>query len=221
MTRPPRPRERPVRGTRAAPHVRPFRADAAQQYPAVIGCDEVGRGALCGPVVVAAVWFEPAHIPSDLLEALDDSKRLPAPVREEITERLEACARIALAASSARRIDRWDIRATTLEAMQRAVARLALTALVMVDGRDVPPGLRLECQAVIKGDGTVPQIAAASIVAKTVRDRLMRRLDPRYPAYGWARNAGYATADHLAAIEEHGLSPHHRLSFGAQLALPL
>ncbi|MCJ2049908.1 ribonuclease HII [Methylobacterium sp. J-070] len=183
----------------------------AADYPAAVGCDEVGRGALCGPVVVAAVWFDPAAIPPALLGALDDSKRLPEPVRARLAPLIRTHARVAVAAGSRALIDRINIRAATLDAMMRAVARLGVAAPVLVDGRDALPGL--PGRAVIGGDRLVPQIAAASIVAKVFRDDLMRRLAERHPGYGWDRNVGYGTAIHRAGLTTLGRSPHHRLSF--------
>ena len=189
----------------------PFDPMVANRYPAVTGCDEVGRGALCGPVVVAAVWFDPVAIPPTLLAALDDSKRVPRPVREALAPLIRAHARVAVAAGSRALIDRINIRAATLDAMARAVARLGLDAPVLVDGRDALPGL--PGRAVVGGDRSVPQIAAASIVAKVFRDRLMRRLALRHPGYGWERNVGYGTPIHRAGLTAQGRSPHHRLSF--------
>lgn len=189
----------------------PFDPARATDYPAVIGCDEVGRGALCGPVVVAAVWFDPAAIPPDLLGTLDDSKRVPEPVRMRLAPLIRAHGRVAVAAGSRALIDRINVRAATLDAMGRAVARLGITAPVLVDGRDALPGL--SGRAVVGGDRLVPQIAAASIVAKVFRDDLMRCLAARHPGYGWERNVGYGTAVHRAGLTKLGRSPHHRLSF--------
>jgi ribonuclease HII len=201
----------------------PFDPADAARFPAVIGVDEVGRGALCGPVVVAAVWFEPASLPPALLGALDDSKKLKATVRDRLAAELLAVARVRVTAASAALVDRRGIRTMTLDAMRRAAEGLAIDALVMVDGIDRPPGLTLSCEPCVKGDATVPQIAAASIVAKSCRDRLLQRLAVRHPGYHWERNAGYGTADHLAAIERLGPTRHHRQSFAplAQRALAL
>ncbi|MCJ2010561.1 ribonuclease HII [Methylobacterium sp. J-092] len=193
--------------------VPPFDPACAADYPAVIGCDEVGRGALCGPVVVAAVWFDPIAIPPDLLARLDDSKRVKEPLREILTPLIRAQGRVAVAAGSRALIDRVNVRVATLDAMRRAVLRLALDAPVLVDGRDAVPGLPQPCRAVVGGDRAVPQIAAASIVAKTFRDALMRVLARRHPHYGWERNVGYGAPVHLAGLRTHGRTPHHRLSF--------
>ena len=196
----------------------PFDPARAAHYPALIGVDEVGRGALCGPVVVAAVWFDPAAFPAALIGALDDSKRLDRAARERLAPLIRCHARTALAAGSRALIDAVNVRAATLDAMARAVARLGLAAPVRVDGRDVPPGLALPCEAVVGGDARVPQIAAASIVAKVARDGLMRALARRHPAYAWERNVGYGTHAHLAGLARHGPTPHHRTSFRVALA---
>lgn len=190
-----------------------FNPRHARRYPIVIGCDEAGRGALCGPVVVAAVWFEPTRIPRDLLGALDDSKKLRPAVREELALAIRVHARVAVAAGSAARIDSRGIRNVTLECMRLAVLRLGIGGPVRFDGLDVPPGLDLPCEAVVRGDGLVPQIAAGSIIAKTTRDAIMDRLALRYGGYLWDRNAGYGTADHMAALSRIGPCRHHRHSF--------
>ena len=197
--------------------MRPFETARASDYPACIGCDEVGRGALCGPVIVAAVWFDPSALPADLLGALDDSKRLDRATRESLTPLIRRHGRVALAGGSRALVDRCNVRGATLDAMRRAVLRIDVPGPVLVDGRDAIPGLGdRACRAVIGGDRLVPQIAAASIVAKTCRDALMRVLARRHPAYAWERNAGYGTAVHLAALTRHGCSPHHRVSFTAR-----
>lgn len=198
----------------------PFDPAEAARYPSVIGCDEVGRGALCGPVLVASLWFDPTAIPPALLARLDDSKRLDRATREALTPLILASSRVALAAGSRALVDRINVRAATLDAMRRAVRRLGLDAPVLVDGRDPIPGLDQPCSAVVGGDRLVPQIAAASIVAKTVRDRIMRILATRYPAYAWERNAGYGTAAHLAGLKLAGRSPHHRVSFTGRYGSP-
>ncbi len=202
----------PPRST-SAKAARPFDPAQAAGYPSVIGCDEVGRGALCGPVMVAAIWFDPLAFPPEILARLDDSKRLDRAAREALTPLIRAHARVCLAAGSRALVDRVNVRGATLDAMRRAVTGLGLDATVLVDGRDAIPGIGLPCRAVVGGDRLVPQIAAASIVAKTCRDDLMRRLARRHPAYAWERNAGYGTAAHLAGLTAQGRSPHHRVSF--------
>jgi ribonuclease HII len=198
---------------------RPFQQTGPTHHPAAIGCDEVGRGALCGPVVVSAVWFDPAEFVD--LDLLDDSKRLTARARERLYVRIRAQAKVTVVAVSAPRIDRRGIRRATLEAMSRAISALGIQAPVLVDGLDVPPGLALEVTPLVQGDRRVPQIAAASIVAKVTRDRILTSLAPRYPDFGWDQNMGYATEAHLDALRRLGPTPHHRRSFAAEDAFQI
>lgn len=190
----------------------------------VAGVDEVGRGPLAGPVVAAAVMF--SCRPSRRLTALlDDSKKLTAPEREAADAALRDCPgiQIAIAAASVREIGRLNILHASMLAMSRAVRRLRATPdLVLVDGNRCPP-LQCAAEAVVGGDGECLSIAAASIVAKVTRDRLMRLLSLRCPGYGWERNAGYGTATHRAALQVLGITAHHREAFGAvrQLSLAL
>jgi len=163
--------------------------------------------------VVAAVWFQPTAIPPCLLEELDDSKQLTRPARTRLAGEIRRFARISVASSSSSLIDKKGIRTMTLDAMQRAVIHLSIEAPVRIDGLDVPSGIPWPSQAIVRGDAKVPQIAAASIVAKVTRDELMARLAIRYPGYGWERNAGYGTREHLAAIKKLGATVHHRMSF--------
>jgi ribonuclease HII len=186
----------------------------------VAGVDEAGRGPLAGPVVAAAVVL-PAGV---AVEGARDSKRLEAGAREELFGRiLQAALGVGVGAASVREIDRLNIlRATTL-AMRRALARLdeAPGQVVVVDGLPVRD-LGREHEAVVGGDALIHTVACASIVAKVVRDRLMRRLAERYPGYGWDTNMGYGTLEHRAALEALGPTPHHRLTFGGtQLRLGL
>lgn len=190
----------------------------------VAGVDEVGRGPLAGPVVAAAVVF-PAGVPRRLAALLDDSKKLSAEQRLVAFRALHACGRaeIAVGAASVAEIERLNILHAALLAMCRAVRRLpAPPDLALVDGNQ-PPALGCEVRCVVGGDGLSLSIAAASIVAKVVRDRAMARLGVRFPGYGWDSNAGYATAFHVAALRRMGPTRHHRPSFGtvAQLALAL
>lgn len=190
-----------------------FDSSRRSEFGAVIGCDEVGRGSLCGPVLAAAVWFDPLSFPADLFEELDDSKVLTRKVRSRLAIEIRRAARVSIAWSTSAMIDKHGIRKMTLHAMSRAILRLKIQAPVRVDGVDVPPGISLPAQAIIKGDGSVPQIAAASIVAKVTRDRMMARLSIRHPGYGWQKNAGYGTQEHLIAIEKLGPTAHHRMSY--------
>ena len=185
----------------------------------VAGVDEAGRGPLAGPVVAAAVILPPEVC----VEGADDSKVLSAEVREELYQRIMSCARcVGVGAASVREIDRRNILRATTVAMQRALDRLVTTPdHVVVDGLPVVY-LGREHDAVVDGDALIHSIACASIVAKVVRDRLMRRLALRYPAYAWDRNVGYGTKEHRAAIDELGVTPHHRLTFtGLQFELEI
>ena len=175
----------------------------------VAGVDEAGRGPMAGPVVAAAVILRPGAIP----DGLADSKTLAPEAREELCAALGADSDIGIGAASVPEIDRVNILQATLLAMRRAVVRLSQRPrMVLVDGNRVPL-LPFPAEAVVRGDARCLSIAAASIVAKVVRDRLMRRLARRYPAYGWDRNAGYCTAAHRAALATHGATIHHRRSF--------
>jgi len=186
---------------------------------AVAGIDEAGRGPLAGPVVAAAVILNPAAIP----DGLADSKTLSATRRETLFEAILATADVAFAAVSARVIDEINIRQATLRAMARAAAGLLNPPdFVLVDGRDLPP-VNCDGKAVIGGDGKSVSIAAASIVAKVARDRMMAEAARAYPSYGFDSNAGYGTATHRAAIETRGPCPIHRMTFSPlrQLSLPV
>ncbi len=177
----------------------------------VAGMDEVGRGPLAGPVCAAIVVLD-RRKPAP---AVDDSKALSAKAREELFAEICACAKaISFASASAREIDMINIRQATHLAMRRAVAGIALAPThILVDGNDPPPGLPCAATAIIKGDAHSLSIAAASIVAKVLRDRMMTRLAVFHPEYEFDRHAGYATARHLAAIETHGPCRHHRMTF--------
>jgi ribonuclease HII len=181
----------------------------------VAGVDEVGRGPLCGPVVAAAVAF-PRGVPASLSGLLNDSKKLSEAQREKAFAAMRASAEveIGVGAASVAEIGRLNILHASLLAMRRAVLRLpARPDLALVDGNKAPD-LPCAARCVVGGDAKSLSIAAASIVAKVVRDRAMTRLAQRYPGYGWERNAGYPTAAHLAALETLGFTPHHRLGFG-------
>ncbi len=176
----------------------------SEGYHLVAGLDEVGRGPLGGAVVAAAVVFDPGTSPID---GLRDSKTLSSRQRDELVHAIHASAAAwSIGAASVREIDRSNILWATARAMRRAVERL------LVDGSALPE-LRMAHEAVVKGDSISQSIAAASILAKTLRDRLMHLLHVRYPTFHWDANKGYGTAEHLAAIRAGGLSPHHRRSF--------
>ncbi|MGO8832288.1 MAG: ribonuclease HII [Roseiarcus sp.] len=184
----------------------------------VAGVDEVGRGPLAGPVAVAAVILDPDDLPA----GVDDSKALSAQRRERLFEIiLMKAASVSLAFASVDEIDALNIRGATLAAMARAVNALALRpAFALVDGRDEPPGFGCSARAIVGGDALCLSIAAASIIAKVARDRLMARLDAHYPEYGFAQHVGYATERHVAALARCGPSPFHRLSFKPRRGAP-
>jgi ribonuclease HII len=175
----------------------------------VAGCDEVGRGPLAGPVVAAAVILDPARIP----KGLNDSKKLNALQRESLFVEICASASVSVAIASPARIDRDNILRASLWALARAVRGLPdAPRHVFVDGRD-RIDVTCDCEPVIGGDALVASIAAASIVAKVARDRLMVQLGAEHPGYGFERHMGYGVPAHLAALKELGPSIHHRRSF--------
>ena len=182
----------------------------------VVGIDEVGRGPLAGPVVAAAVVLDRTRFPKDLYPLVQDSKRLTPKRREQVLARLLSLGAgidIGIGAASVREIDRLNILNATMLAMTRAVAALKIApSLALVDGNRAP-SLACPVRTVVRGDGISLSIAAASIVAKVTRDRLMARLAQRHPAYGWERNAGYGTVKHRDALFAHGVTPHHRRHF--------
>jgi len=183
------------------------------------GVDEAGRGPLAGPVVAAAVILDLGG----RWDGVDDSKVVPPEQRIEIFARVVEKARaFAWAVVGPRAIDRFNIRGASLEAMRRSVHRLPLAPeLVLVDGRDAVPGLGFTQHAVIDGDARMLSIAAASILAKVVRDRIMERLDRVWPEYGFARHKGYSTPEHLEALRRLGPCPIHRYSFTPVCVLEL
>ena len=175
----------------------------------VCGIDEAGRGPLAGPVVAAAVILQPRRIP----KGINDSKKLSAEARDALHAEIIAVAQVGVGEASVEEIDLLNILQATMLAMCRAVAALpAPPAFALVDGNCLP-GLPCPAEAVIGGDGECLSIAAASIVAKVTRDRLMLSLDAIHPGYGWAHNAGYGTPEHLAALGRLGVTPLHRRSF--------
>ena len=176
----------------------------------VAGVDEAGRGPLAGPVVAAAVIFEKKRIP----KGLDDSKKLTARAREDAFAKIcDMAIAFGIGEASVDEIDLVNIRQATHLAMARAVRALSpAPAFALVDGNDAP-ALPCPCQTIIGGDGRSLSIAAASIIAKVTRDRLMLALHELHPLYGWASNKGYGTEEHFLALKRHGATPHHRRSF--------
>jgi ribonuclease HII len=175
----------------------------------VAGCDEAGRGPLAGPVVAAAVILDPKRIP----RGLNDSKKLNAAEREKLYEKICATAQVAVAFGSTARIDRDNILRASLWALARAVKALPVRPqLVFVDGH-IKIDCGCDCQAVVSGDALVLSVAAASIVAKVTRDRLMARLGLAHPGYGFERHMGYSVPEHFAALARLGPTIHHRRSF--------
>jgi ribonuclease HII len=207
------------------------RAAWAEEY-LLVGVDEAGRGPLAGPVVAAAVVFPPG---CPAIRGLRDSKTLPAEERERLAERIRRRAlAIGIGAASSKEIDRVNIRVATAFAMRRAIGRLrdvlmrrsahpaaAVPYRILIDGLPLPE-VGYPHDALVEGDARCHSIAAAGIIAKTVRDLLMHRLAQRYPVYGWRTNVGYGTPEHHAGLFEYGPTRHHRRTFApiAQLPLP-
>ena len=190
-----------------------FSLEDASGADRVAGVDEAGRGPWAGPVVAAAVILDRDALGRDLAIGLDDSKKVPAARRETLFAALQSSARIGVGRAEVADIDSMNILGATLLAMSRAVDALAAVPdLALIDGNQLP---HVSCpvRAVIGGDGLSLSIAAASIVAKVTRDRLMAALALAHPGYGWERNKGYGTAEHRAALETLGVTPYHRQSF--------
>jgi ribonuclease HII len=176
----------------------------------VAGIDEAGRGPWAGPVVVAAVILNPDRIP----EGLNDSKLLTAQAREDRYEEIMATASVAIAIGQVRRIDRDNILQASLWGMRLAFRGLQVPqAAALIDGNLVPKRFPGKARAVVGGDGLSLSVAAASIIAKVTRDRIMVKLAKRYRRYGWESNKGYGTPEHARAVEKHGVCTHHRRSF--------
>ncbi len=179
----------------------------------VAGIDEVGRGPWAGPVLACAVILDQSSLPEDLLEGLDDSKKLTAKERDIIFEPLTKSVDHSIGIASVEEVDALNILQASLLAMRRAVAALPTKPrAALVDGnRD--PDLGIPTELVVKGDSRSLSIAAASVIAKVTRDRMMADLAREFPGYGWEKNAGYGTAQHQSGIKEFGITPHHRRSF--------
>jgi ribonuclease HII len=180
----------------------------AAGYLYVAGVDEVGRGPLCGPVSAAAVILDMDAQPL----GLNDSKRLSAARRLELDARIRESARFAIAHASVAEIDALNILQASHLAMRRALNALA-PDFALIDGNLLPRDLPCPAQTLVKGDARSLSIAAASILAKVARDKIMAELAVEHPGYGWERNAGYASAEHLSALTRLGPTPHHRRTF--------
>jgi ribonuclease HII len=195
------------------PATAPYRYEARAWRAGVVrvaGVDEAGRGPLAGPVVAAAVILDPAR----RVRGLADSKVLPAERREELFEALRASAvAVGVGVADHLTVDRINVLAATRLAMRRALAALGVLPGLVITDFVALPALPCPQQNLVDGDARCASVAAASIVAKVTRDRLMARADRDFPEYGFARHKGYATADHLAALDRHGPCPLHRRSF--------
>ena len=196
-------------------------AARAEGWHCICGIDEAGRGPLAGPVVAAAVVLPPGYE----LPGLTDSKQLTAARREKLYAQIMQDPTVSkcIASASVEEIDRLNILRATHLAMRRAAEGLTPQPdFCLIDGLPVP-GFPLRSRSLVKGDARCLSIAAASVLAKVTRDHLMQELHSQYPHYGWNRNAGYGTREHMSALREHGITPHHRRSFApvAQAELPL
>jgi len=175
----------------------------------IAGIDEVGRGPWAGPVTACAVILDPNNIPDDL----NDSKVLTAKRREQLFDLIMDSAQVSCVHVEVAEIDLINILQATFRAMERAVSHLPIPNHILVDGNKLPPNLPSPATAVVKGDAKSVSIAAASIIAKVTRDRLMSDLSEAFPGYGWEKNAGYGTKMHQLGLLNHGVTPHHRRSF--------
>ena len=185
-------------------------AALARGLSVVVGVDEVGRGPLAGPVTAAAVRLDPARIPG----GLNDSKALTPARRETLFAAIMEMAEVSVAHASVEEIDSLNILRASHLAMARAVTGLVTNVdHALIDGNMIPRALSCSAEAVVKGDARCLSIAAASIIAKVTRDRIMVDLAQQHPGYGWEVNAGYPTPAHLRALLDFGITPHHRRSF--------
>lgn len=190
------------------PHFDLERAAFARGLIRVAGIDEVGRGPLAGPVTAAAVILDPSRIP----KGLRDSKMLTAARRRDLASEIMESATVSIATASVEEIDRLNILQASLLAMERAASALGASHH-LIDGNRIPAALKDRAEWIVKGDAICLSIAAASIVAKVSRDRDMVDLAQQHPGYGWDRNAGYPTPEHLLALRKLGVTPAHRRSF--------
>ena len=197
----------------------------------VCGIDEAGRAPLAGPVSAACVYIPPDRVKDRFWKKVRDSKQVPAPVREELFILITSKACYGIALASVEEIDQMNIHHASLLAMRRAQENMTrdfgiVPELALIDGKFIPKGLSCPGRTIVGGDDISRSIAAASILAKVYRDRLMRALHLEHPHYGWDSNVGYPTPPHIAAIRLHGFTVHHRRSFGvvrelSQAELPL
>ncbi len=188
----------------------------------VCGIDEVGRGPLCGPVVAACAFIKPESYDAPEWQSITDSKKITAKKRESLFDFICKNTTYGISEVAPQEIDTLNIHHATLLAMKNAYERIADklpdNTLALVDGK-FPPNLSCDIQTVIKGDSLSLSIGAASIIAKVYRDRLMNKYHEEFPYYGWDTNSGYGTKVHIEGLAEHGLTPHHRLSFAPCAAL--
>ncbi len=183
-------------------------------HQAICGVDEAGRGPWAGPVVAAAAIIDETRLPADLMDAIDDSKKLSAVKRQSLFARFDDGIQIGIGQASVDEIDRLNILQATMLAMTRAIVALPSGIdFALIDGNRVPDLVGIGVESVVKGDTRSLSIAAASIAAKVTRDRIMEDLSRTYSGYGWERNAGYGTAEHQDALARLGVTPAHRKSF--------
>lgn len=185
----------------------------------IAGIDEVGRGPLCGSVIAASVCFSPKHFDYSLWKEINDSKKLSAIKREKIFDKLYKASKnnevyIGVGESTVEEIDKINILQATFLAMTRSAMSLSIIPeYFLIDGNKTPPSFPYESEAIIKGDSKSLSIAAASIVAKVIRDNKMKELAKEFPEYKWEKNAGYGTKEHLFALKKYGITKYHRKSF--------
>jgi ribonuclease HII len=185
----------------------------------VCGIDEAGRAPLAGPVTAACVYIPAAAVKAPFWQKVRDSKKVPEKLREELFSRITECACYGIAEASQEEIDALNIHHASLLAMRRAYEAMVrhfpvVPVLALIDGKFVPQALPCAGLAIIGGDDVSRSIAAASILAKVSRDRVMRGLHEQFPQFGWDRNSGYPTPEHIRAVREHGPTLHHRRTFG-------
>ena len=179
-------------------------------FPTIVGVDEVGRGPLAGPVVAAAVILNP----NISLKGINDSKKISLKKREELFLKIISFSKFAIGFASVREIEEYNILQASLMAMKRAVVSLAkLKTIILIDGIHSFDPTNKKIKTIVKGDEKYPSIAAASILAKVVRDNYMKIISEKYTRYFWEKNSGYGTAQHLYSIEKFGITPFHRKTF--------